>query len=402
MKSSDRVRRAYELRPYPYGNQRALRSAAWSLDLDWVRTFGGIREAAWPRRVLVAGCGDGSEAFALARRLPAAEFVAVDFSRRSIALARTLQRRDGGLRRIRFEVADLTAPGLAGLTGGDFDFICCHGVLSYVPQLGRAFSSLRQCLSPGGVLYIGVNGASHVGLRLRGAFPQLGLELNKFRADRRTDAVLRMADAVLADEGFPRVADLGAAYLSSDVFGTPNHCLALEEWLRRARAAGLHFRSSAAALRLCRRIEESGQTHVLVPGSRADVSGLLDAINPSQFHRLLFARSPEASPAWNDRQALLGCTVERSGLYRIRLPARRGPVRDRVRTVRVTGSFMNVKIEWRMPEWEMEVLRQADAGRLLGQILAGLPLAIPLAAVRQQFFLLHQLGVVTLRPGGPG
>ena len=41
-----------------------------------------------PRRVLVAGCGTGREAFAIQHRAPEAEVVAVDLSPRAIAIAK--------------------------------------------------------------------------------------------------------------------------------------------------------------------------------------------------------------------------------------------------------------------------------------------------------------------------
>jgi ubiquinone/menaquinone biosynthesis C-methylase UbiE len=58
------------------------------------------------RTRLIAGCGTGNEAFAFRDRFPESEIIAFDFSPRSIALARSSQRRLPRKRRIRFMVAD--------------------------------------------------------------------------------------------------------------------------------------------------------------------------------------------------------------------------------------------------------------------------------------------------------
>src|SRR5436189_6120932 len=91
----------YEAHPYPAADARALSAARWLLPRpEWLWSL-------WrpeapppfaPGRILVAGCGAGSEAFAIQRRVPGAEVVAVDRSARSIDLARGRQARDRTMR----------------------------------------------------------------------------------------------------------------------------------------------------------------------------------------------------------------------------------------------------------------------------------------------------------------
>ena len=150
MTSAERTKRIYERHPYPGTDPGQLSKLGRSLpSLKWMQAIGRPGRAA-PERVLVAGCGSGVEAFVMRRRLPRAEIVAVDFSPRSIAVARRLQRAAGSGRPIDFFVADLTNPDLARQTGGNFDLITCHGVLSYIPEPGRALSSFAACLRPDG------------------------------------------------------------------------------------------------------------------------------------------------------------------------------------------------------------------------------------------------------------
>src|SRR5205807_6113298 len=94
------------------------------------------------------------------RRFPDAEITGIDFSERSIAVAKKLQR-DFHRKAIRFLSGDLTSNQFKKMARGPFDFISCHGVVSYIPHPERALRNLAGCLSPEGALYLGVNGAQH-------------------------------------------------------------------------------------------------------------------------------------------------------------------------------------------------------------------------------------------------
>jgi SAM-dependent methyltransferase len=86
--SAERIRLGYERFPYPGNELAALIEGKGSLPaLNWMQGIGRPGSLK-PQRVLVAGCGTGVEAFRLRRELPNAEIVAVDFSPRSIAVAR--------------------------------------------------------------------------------------------------------------------------------------------------------------------------------------------------------------------------------------------------------------------------------------------------------------------------
>jgi SAM-dependent methyltransferase len=403
MKTADQVRRIYERRPYPFGNNKALRRHSWTLAFEWVDAIGGIRvRGGPPARILLAGCGDGTEAFNFRRRLPSAQIVGVDFSARSIAVARRLQRRARAMRDIRFVVGDLTDPRLPARLGGGFDLIVCHGVLSYIPSTARVLRNFARCLSPGGAVYLGVNGSRHANTRLRQALPAFGYDMNVYRESPRLRDLLKLCDTVTSADGIARVSGHGARFLSSDVFGALNKSLTLSGWELLARRAGLRLRGNWAAIRLFRRISEAGLHPLLVPRSRAQVCDLLERLSPSQFHRLLFTRTAEDNPPWERRGRLLKWRIALTDLYRLRLPAQRGKVADRLRRLTIESRALNLSMDWRMPEWELELLRSGGGKRPLAGVLGEIPLAVPFRELRNQLFLLYHLGVINLLPPEAG
>ena len=102
------------------------------------------------------GAGYGDTTATLAAAYPRARFVGVDLNPEHVAFARGLAQR-GGLRNVRFLERDLG--DLGGEALPDFDFVCAHGVLSWVsPQTRRALVGLASArLKPGGLLYVTYN-----------------------------------------------------------------------------------------------------------------------------------------------------------------------------------------------------------------------------------------------------
>ena len=177
--------------------------------MEWIQAhWTPGRTTVAPARALVAGCGTGAEAFAFSRRFPHAEIVAVDFSRRTIEIAREYQQRARDRRNVRFVVADLSSPGLNRLIGGDFDLISCYGVLSYVPKAARVFENLSRCLASDGALGVGVNGAGHASVGMRAALPGFGYDVSRFADEPRVWQVLSLFDALL---GHTQLAERVAA-----------------------------------------------------------------------------------------------------------------------------------------------------------------------------------------------
>ena len=388
-----KVRAAYETRPYPAVTKQKLRRPPWRLPPpDWIRAVAPQAKTP-PQRILVAGCGTGLEAFALRRRFPNAEIVGVDFAVRSIEVARRLQKSSARWRDVRFVRADLTSHGLADVTGGAFDFISCHGVLSYLPHPVRALRNLTRCLAPAGLVYLGVNGAAHFSVNWRRFLSAFGFEMEQWTGGERVWKHLRLAASVAGDtQG--QVFLQGPGYLASDLFGPLLHNLPLSEWVRMGQRAGLHLRGSHSAQRLLWPALNDGSAALFFPRLRAEVAQILELLWPSGFHRLIFTLEPEPVPPWQRPAALrqwhplLATSPERF----------RWPRGGGVRVLKVRNASTNTSIELRAAPWEIELLRGSDGKRPLHEVLAEGRGSVTPAALKSSLYLFYQLDLLNLSP----
>ncbi len=106
-------------------------------------------------RVLELGCAGGGNLVPMARMIPEGTFVGVDLSSRQIEQAKALAAQVG-VTNITFHAMSLTE---VGRDLGEFDYIICHGVYSWVPPEVQA-AILRissENLAPDGVAYVSYN-----------------------------------------------------------------------------------------------------------------------------------------------------------------------------------------------------------------------------------------------------
>jgi S-adenosylmethionine-dependent methyltransferase len=101
-------------------------------------------------RVLDAGCGQGTQAIALARL--GHNVVGIDLSDDLLDVARkAIAEESDELRaRLSFEVGDLLDLKDGHL--GNYDLVCCHGVAMYLPSLGATVSALVRTVRGGGLI----------------------------------------------------------------------------------------------------------------------------------------------------------------------------------------------------------------------------------------------------------
>jgi SAM-dependent methyltransferase len=350
-----------------------------------------------PKRILVAGCGSGSEAFALTRKFPSATIVAVDFSPRSIAIAKKLQRQSARMHKIRFVRADLTNRSLSRTTGGNFDFISCHGVLSYIPGPERILASLGRQLKSDGALFLGVNGSEHFSARGRPFLSSFGFNIDELHDERRLRGLFKVWNRLLESQAAPSLPDRGPGYLAGDLFGPLIHNWPLSRWVQIASNAGLHLCDNYSCWRSRRFLMEGDHAFALLPRSRAELSLLIDLLLPDTFHRLLFVKRKPWRGAWETREALLSARPMLSRLYTISTGRPSRPERSRTRFV-LKSQPLNTRLDWKMPAWEAEFLRQSDGRKTVQEILAGVRGRAPQTVLRHQLYVMYQLLVLTLLP----
>ena len=101
------------------------------------------------KRILVVGCGSGTEASML-QKLLAADVVGIDIdSGFEVALTPGLDLRVGDARDLQFDA-------------GSFDLVYSYHVLEHVPDYERALAEMRRVLSKGGHFCIGTPNRSRV------------------------------------------------------------------------------------------------------------------------------------------------------------------------------------------------------------------------------------------------
>jgi ubiquinone/menaquinone biosynthesis C-methylase UbiE len=106
------------------------------------------------KRCLDAGCGGGRFTFAMAL-MGASSVVGVDVSAEGIADANR-RRHAMGADQVSFQQSSLLDLPFGN---GEFDFVCCSGVLHHTVSIERGLSEIHRVLKPGGRVYLLLYGA---------------------------------------------------------------------------------------------------------------------------------------------------------------------------------------------------------------------------------------------------
>jgi SAM-dependent methyltransferase len=342
----------------------------------------------YPRRILVAGCGTGIEALALRKRFPDAQIVGVDFSSRSVAEANALQKRVLRRRPIRFLVGDLTDRHFMNSLGVEFDFISCHGVLSYIPRPAVALRNLRLSLAEDGGVYLGVNGAAHFSVKGRPLLRRLGFDLRKLPPEDDLRRVLRFCDAV-GPAGDDRKEKLPLNYLAGDLFGPLIHNLSLRRWLELCQDAGLSFTGHYYAFKKIRGAINKNLLDIMRPRSRGEVQTLIDRLDPCGFHQMTLTRRPPVAPTWTEKR-MLNLRPVRTSLYRIARTRRRN-------FLQLESEPINTIVEIDSAKWENQFLRLSTGERRLADILPQLPERFGWERLLKRLYLFYQLAAINFK-----
>jgi methyltransferase-like protein/SAM-dependent methyltransferase len=169
------LRTSYDDVPYesnPFSQTHPSRLAT-------VATLFGLQPTSAEKcRVLELGCASGGNLIPLAEALPNSQFVGVDLSGRQIADGERIIRKTG------LSNVSLQHTSIADIDDsyGQFDYILCHGVFSWVPRdlQEKIFEVCAHRLSANGIAYISYN--TYPGWHMRGMIRDM-LRYHAFRFD---------------------------------------------------------------------------------------------------------------------------------------------------------------------------------------------------------------------------
>jgi SAM-dependent methyltransferase/methyltransferase-like protein len=207
-------------------------------------------------RVLEIGCATGGNLMPMALSLPGATFVGIDVSPEQIAAGERVrgELQLGNVELLAGSIVD------AAFAAGSFDYVVCHGVYSWVPEVVQQ-SILATCarvLSPRGVAYVSYN--TYPGWHLRSMMrdmllfhargsddPQQRIRQSREFVDflQRTSGADDSAFARFLGEEAQLLARASDTYVFHEHLETDNRPVHFREFVARASGHGLRFLTEA-------------------------------------------------------------------------------------------------------------------------------------------------------------
>ncbi|WP_406858312.1 class I SAM-dependent methyltransferase [Alsobacter sp. KACC 23698] len=255
-------------------------------------------------RTLEIGCASGGHIVPLAAAFPQARFVGVDISAGQVASGR--ERIDAlGLRNVELHACSVTE---IGADWGDFDYVICHGVYSWVPDAVRE-NILRVCaerLSPDGIAAISFNVLP--GWRMFQVVRDSMILHAGAEADHQTRSLRSRQLFDLMAQHSPEASSYGSiwrkearrmveqpdAYLAHEIFEDHNAPCTFRSFADAAARRGLAYLSET---RLRENVPESGQAEraevirSLAAGDRTATEQYIDILTGRTFRESLLVRA---------------------------------------------------------------------------------------------------------------
>lgn len=279
------------------------------------RLFGLSPELPEQARILELGCAGGGNILPLASLYPAAELVGIDLSQdhidQGLEVARKLQLKNIQLKQGSIEELDRT--------WGEFDYILCHGVFSWVSEKVRnkILEVFAQNLKPGGVAYLDYN--TFPGWHSRGLIRDMmlyhveGSKHAQGTGDPETQVVqgAQFVDFIAnhvegPDVPYKRVLqkeveylrDKPSHYIFHEYFEEENKAFYFHEIHALAQSAGLEYicDSRIESMSLSDLEPEARQGLQRIAQNRVRFEQYLDYIRNVSFRRSLFTKGAQVRP----------------------------------------------------------------------------------------------------------
>lgn len=366
----------YEAVPYasmPFGQSQPAHLAAMAA------LFGCRPPAIATARVLELGCASGGNIIPLAARFPQARFTGIDLSLRHVALA---QERIAAHRLGNVEVVqgDIGAPGAVE---GQYDYILCHGVFSWVPETVQEaiFAILRDHLAPGGIGYVSYNVLPgwHQRQIVRDIMRIGGgaEDAPEARVAKGRELLGQLAAVSSSETPYGQLLrreaeQLGAAadsYLLGEFFAEDNAPCYFTDFAARAAAAGLTYVSDtdiARSLPGATSADFGQLLQNLAGGDRIRAEQFFDLFQGRQFRQSLLCRSGDAPPGGVAVEPTRLADLHLTGALR-RDPAHRTPGEFRL----ATPSGRSITTNDPLLAYVVEAIGAAAPGtRALSELLA--------------------------------
>lgn len=203
-------------------------------------------------RVLELGCAAGGNLLPMAAFLPSSQFIGIDLSTRQIADGQVLAHD------ARLENAELKAMSILDVNDdfGQFDYIICHGVYSWVPPevQDKILDICKRNLTPNGIAYVSYN--VYPGWHVRRMIREMMLYHSQGFPDaqRRVQQAKALLELLITASGGGQdpittlykselqvLKDAGDYYLAHEHLETVNEPVYFHEFIKRTAAKGLNY-----------------------------------------------------------------------------------------------------------------------------------------------------------------
>lgn len=256
-------------------------------------------------RVLELGCASGGNIVPMAFNLPRSEFIGIDLSQQQV--------HDGhtsiaalGLRNIRIEHASITD---VDDTWGQFDYIICHGVFSWVERnvQKKILAIASRNLAANGIAYVSYN--TYPGWHVR----EMARAMMRYHASQFSDPREQVAQAralltflasatkdtgpyhELLDAEADRLRQSPDSYLFHEHLERTNLPLYFHQFIERAETEGLQYLSEAVVSEMLTSLFPSsvGETLERISPDLVHLEQYMDFVRNRQFRQTLLCHASQ-------------------------------------------------------------------------------------------------------------